>query len=244
MNLITDNQGFIWHVVNKVAKNNHHLKDDLFQEACVWLLERENLFDSSKGNVVNYFYKGLYSYLMDKARKMVDDTYKNKSAKDVEKPVSLEQQHDCELPSVEFEFNDELADLISNLDEKDRRIMLMYRDGYSFEEIGGCEGVSRQRVKQIVDNAVKKIRRSVFINEWAEKLGDIYEYETLMFNPEIPVPEFEVEVQNPKIKTVATGEPNLDIMLMKAYERQPFVRKVEPEFGGMCDMKYIIVYVE
>jgi len=120
----------------------------------------------------------------------------------------------------------------------------MYRDGYSFEEIGGFEGVSRQRVKQIVDNAVKKIRRVAFINEWAKKLGDIYEYETLMFNPEIPVPDFEAIAESSKIKTVATGEPNLDILLMKAYEQQPFVRKVEPEFGGMCDMKYIIVYVE
>ena len=56
--------------------------------------------------------------------------------------------------------------LVSTLNERERRILEMhYRDGMTLENIGAREGVSKERIRQILAKAVRKMKNPRFIKK-------------------------------------------------------------------------------
>lgn len=54
--------------------------------------------------------------------------------------------------------------LVSTLNERERRILEMhYRDGMTLENIGAREGVSKERIRQLLAKAVRKMKNPRFI---------------------------------------------------------------------------------
>lgn len=56
--------------------------------------------------------------------------------------------------------------LVSTLNERERRILEMhYRDGMTLENIGAREGVSKERIRQLLAKAVRKMKNPRFIKK-------------------------------------------------------------------------------
>lgn len=92
--------------------------------------------------------------------------------------------------------------LVSTLNERERRILEMhYRDGMTLENIGAREGVSKERIRQLLAKAVRKMKNPRFIKRMeVMPKSDYIELETKY---KALLAEYEESKEGPVVETGA-----------------------------------------
>ena len=99
--------------------------------------------------------------------------------------------------------------LVSTLNERERRILEMhYRDGMTLENIGAREGVSKERIRQLLAKAVRKMKNPRFIKKMEVMPKSDYieletKYKALLAEYEGLLAEYEGSKEEPVVETGA-----------------------------------------
>lgn len=151
---------------------------DLISEANSGLMEAIDKFDLSKDVKVITYAKW---WIMQRLNNCVSSSLKYKTD---ELPTDHEKQindEDCEMVTSEFIIDDDmdyeklekdrrtyLIKIMSCLQQRERDILLMYYgvngSSYTLEEIGEIYGLTKERIRQIVEASLTKIRTEALIH--------------------------------------------------------------------------------
>ncbi|MFP4415858.1 MAG: RNA polymerase sigma factor RpoD/SigA [Chitinispirillaceae bacterium] len=79
--------------------------------------------------------------------------------------MSDDEQENPEETVLQMSLNQEIDELLETLNERERKVVRMYfgigeETTYTLEEIGARANITRERVRQIKDSALEKLRRS------------------------------------------------------------------------------------
>ena len=98
-----------------------------------------------------------------------------------------------------------LEDVLSKLNERERTIILgYYSDGRTLQELGDQLGISRERVRQIKEKRVKRLRNRTVVRYVLEGLSFMQEYFDLIRGLEGRIDELTAE--NERLKRQLSGE--------------------------------------
>ena len=145
---LVDHLPYIRRVVSKVAKNSGVI-DDISQEACVRIIEKEKLWDNGAGQ--------LFSWMNMVARNLTINQMSKK------KEQLLGGKEDA-FPHTEFrEFSEEQVEWVikqfSSLPQKQKKILDMkYNQDLTLTQIGKELGITRQSVSHHINMALKTLR--------------------------------------------------------------------------------------
>ena len=168
--LVENYRNMIYSIINKFSLRHQHIKlskEDLFQEACISLLEACKTFDSSKNTKFSTFaYRVIYCHLAREVCKII---------KVIQNEVCF-YDNDENFNTIyfvrdnEFTYSAQYArsnffESIDFLSFEDKTILQMRIDNYSYKEIADKLNITTKRV----DNRLNKLRK-----KW--KNGDIKKY--------------------------------------------------------------------
>jgi len=142
----------IWAIINdrkydKVATKLPTVsEDDLFQEGWIALITAANKYDAKKGgDFVAYAYYGISRHIRQVIRENVE-IYDNES------PLQGDVgEHD------EHEKYAKLEKAMETLTKREQKILKMYGEGHTQEEIAGELDITQQRVQQIIAAIREKV---------------------------------------------------------------------------------------
>jgi RNA polymerase primary sigma factor len=166
-NIVQEYTGLIYSIINNY-KNCNVAKEDLFQEAVIGLLEAEKRFDPEKGNqFITYATYWIKKYVLKAIDNEFSHTSKNVDFDNrfMEQASGKSNSQSVNLPS----FPDKMPDIEKKI------IVLSYFDEYTLNEIAEILDISRERVRQIRQKAIRRLKASGFFEKWEEKKRKIAE---------------------------------------------------------------------
>ena len=99
-----------------------------------------------------------------------------------------------------------LEEVLSKLNEQEQTIILgYYRDGRTLQDLGDQLGISRERVRQIKEKRVKRLRNSTVVRYVLDGLSFTQEYVELIRRLEGRIDDLTAE--NERLKRQLRGEP-------------------------------------
>ena len=141
-------------VINKLRKTSYD-REDIASAAAIAVVEVNESFDSKKSNNrLGY----LYHYGLFQACKLLRNSNIEKSNKDIAMEI---------VPSKtiqQVENNESLSVAIDKLDDRSKLIVLLYYyHDSTLEEIGSIVGLSKERVRQVMVAALRKLKKHVLL---------------------------------------------------------------------------------
>lgn len=127
-------------------------KDDLVQDIFVKLY-----YEFKRKIIIENPRAWLYKAMLNKARTIHKTT---KIHTDIEKEVFLNKNNQTDL-NIEFEIDEKkkiVLDTINKMEEKDKEILLLYHDGFSYSEIAEITGINYSSVGTTLVRAIQKIK--------------------------------------------------------------------------------------
>ena len=139
-------------LVRSIAKKYSHLGvsiEDLVQEGMIGLLEAADKFKNDKkakfSTYANYWIKKKILVAINKEKKGSLDSIKLKKETNVHKEEELETSQYLKLPQ--------------NIPDTERKILRMvYEEQLTLKEIAQILGISRERVRQLKEKALRRLR--------------------------------------------------------------------------------------
>lgn len=163
------------HFANRYCDGDEDLFNELYQQAALLYLAARRSFDESKGKTSTWLYAwlphALVSYKKQIRRIVTVSKYKARAMSDEEqdlaKHISITHDNADTLPGKEDEGRDDqicanemMAIAKQVLSPREYRCLVLH---YLYDTpktvIGEVENVSSERVRQIIENALKKIRK-------------------------------------------------------------------------------------
>lgn len=156
-NLIESFETTMYKIISEMSINDEMLKQDLLQEGRLAICKAVASFNSSQDAS---FYT--FAYLCIK-NAMVDFLRKQNSKKNQligqALPLEIINENEIEDPSLNLETNfdnvDKIEKIMSQLNDTQKQVLLLFIDGYSYEEIAKRLG----KKPKDVDNTIQQIRR-------------------------------------------------------------------------------------
>lgn len=188
--LVTDNIGYVVNMAKQYAGRGVDM-DDLISEGNIAMIDAAKKFDATRGKrFVSYaapFIRhameqaieqqaGLYRVPRSEANR---DTKKRKMPVSVDEPIPIGSSTGFNLLSVlvngnvkqadlkleDAETIDQLKNVIKVLDDREREVVTRFYGlgsaSFTMAEIGEAMGLKRERVRQIRDKAVRKMKKAL-----------------------------------------------------------------------------------
>ena len=146
--------------------------DELQSEACVSVLGRLPSFDSSRSSISTYLERSADWGVKGAIRRTAEGKERHSA---ITPKVVTGEIPDVEAQAVDPDIGMYLDELLALVSPRDRKVLVMYSQGYSLEEIGCALGVSQSRASQIKKRALRlalvRCAPNVRIASWARKRG-------------------------------------------------------------------------
>lgn len=188
--LVTDNIGYVVNMAKQYAGRGVDM-DDLISEGNIAMIDAAKKFDATRGKrFVSYaapFIRhameqaieqqaGLYRVPRSEANR---DTKKRKMPVSVDEPIPIGSSTGFNLLSVlvngnvkqadlkleDAETIDQLKNVLKVLDDREREVVTRFYGlgsaSFTMAEIGEAMGLKRERVRQIRDKAVRKMKKAL-----------------------------------------------------------------------------------
>jgi RNA polymerase sigma-70 factor (ECF subfamily) len=134
--------GFIYRHTNDINETS-----DILQETFVRLLENIKEYNP-KGSFKSYIFTIALNIIRDRKRK--ESFEKKMMPKIYEETISTEDENEDKLK--------ELYNIIENLSEDDKNIILLRLEGYKIEEIAEILGISSRTVNRALKKIIDKLK--------------------------------------------------------------------------------------
>lgn len=188
--LVTDNIGYVVTMAKQYAGRGVAM-DDLISEGNMAMVDASRKFDPSKGKRFVSYAAPFIRHAMEQAieqqaglyrvprSEATRETKKRKMPVSVDEPIPLGSKTAFNLLSVlvnkdvkradlsleDSETYDELKDKLNVLDEREREVISRYfgigSAAFTMAEIGEAMGLKRERVRQIRNKAIRKLRKAL-----------------------------------------------------------------------------------
>ena len=158
--MITNNMKLVHYVIHRNFPSFGG-NEDIFQEGCLGLIKAVDSFDESKGEFRNYAYTSILNAIRSYFKRNRQDTpiLSLDYMVDNNEGESVPLMDIISDDSVDKWFDKVERDIfIDSLDERERKVIGLLKEGWSYTEIGKEIGVTRQMVAKIMAKVKSKWR--------------------------------------------------------------------------------------
>lgn len=162
----------IFHAIVEKVVRKHMLynidKDDLFQDAVVSFYKIIDRYDPKQGELSTFLYAVLPHELINTIRKhRVSDFASRTFATSLDAPLDADEDStlaDVLTNTSDYDIMNEVLIMdmrqyiLEHCSERTQNIYKLYSEGYRLEEIGKLMGLSKQRIRQILDSLILEIK--------------------------------------------------------------------------------------
>ena len=160
--LITENMKLVYYVIHRNFPSFGR-DEDIFQEGCVGLVKAANSFDETKGEFRNY----AYTSILNSIRGYFSRNKQEVNVLSLDYMVDLNDNESVALMEIiPDDSSDKWYDkverdvFLESLDERERKVVDLLKEGKTYREIGKELGFSRQTVAQTMAKVKSKWRLS------------------------------------------------------------------------------------
>lgn len=172
LKLFNENQNLMFYLINMwIKKYMVEKTEDLIQDCSILFWKCCIHHDSKKGKLSTFYstrLKSYFHYYFVLHNNCIKRKINNNLGS-LDKVYETSTGPQTILDSITDENNYEdisdaylsLLNIINCIDEREKKMVLLRANGYSLREIGDMYGISKERVRQIIDKAYIKLKEKI-----------------------------------------------------------------------------------